>query len=86
MNMFKFKEKEVFQIIEEALELGQGKININSCPDNVSEWDSLGHLNILMLLDKKLDGKASNLTELAKAMSVKKIITVLKNNNFFNNI
>ena len=81
--MFKFKEKEVFQIIEEALELGEGKININSRPDNVSEWDSLGHLNILMLLDKKLDGKASNLAELAKATSVKKIITVLKNNNFF---
>ena len=84
--MFKFKEKEVFQIIEEALELSQGKININSSPDNVSEWDSLGHLNILMLLDKKLEGKASSVTELAKAMSVKKIITVLKNNNFYNNI
>ena len=84
--MFKFKEKEVFQIIEEALELNQGKININSSPDNVSEWDSLGHLNILMLLDKKLEGKASSVTELAKAMSVKKIITVLKKNNFYNNI
>ena len=80
--MYKFTEEEVLEIIEEALELEKGTININSNPNNVSEWDSLGHLNILMSLDKRLDGKASGLSELAKAMSVKKIISVLKNNNF----
>ena len=83
--MNKFTEEEVLKIIEEALKLGKGVININSNPNNVSEWDSLGHLNILMALDKKLDGKASGLSELAKAMSVKKIISVLKNNNFYFN-
>ena len=83
--MNKFTEEEVLKIIEEALKLENGVININSNPNNVSEWDSLGHLNILMALDKKLDGKASGLSELAKAMSVKKIISVLKNNNFYFN-
>ena len=83
--MNKFTEEEVLKIIEEALKLEKGAININSNPNNVSEWDSLGHLNILMSLDKRLDGKASGLSELAKAMSVKKIISVLKNNNFYFN-
>ena len=83
--MYKFTEEEVLKIIEEALKLEKGVININSNPNNVSEWDSLGHLNILMALDKRLDGKASGLSELAKAMSVKKIISVLKNNNFYFN-
>ena len=83
--MNKFTEEEVLKIIEEALKLEKGVININSKPNNVSEWDSLGHLNILMSLDKRLDGKASGLSELAKAMSVKKIISVLKNNNFYFN-
>ena len=83
--MNKFTEEEVLKIIEEALKLEKGVININSNPNNVSEWDSLGHLNILMSLDKRLDGKASGLSELAKAMSVKKIISVLKNNNFYFN-
>ena len=54
-------------------------------PGDLPGWDSLGHLNILMSLDKRLDGKASGLSELAKAMSVKKIISVLKNNNFYFN-
>jgi len=83
--MNKFTEEEVLKIIEEALKLEKGAININSNSNNVSEWDSLGHLNILMSLDKRLDGKASGLSELAKAMSVKKIISVLKNNNFYFN-
>jgi|TARA_B100001971_G_C18248468_1_gene576223 acyl carrier protein len=83
--MYRFTEEEVLKIIEEAIELEKGTININSNPNNVSEWDSLGHLNILMSLDKRLDGKASGLSELAKAMSVKKIISVLKNNNFYFN-
>ena len=83
--MYKFTEEEVLKIIEEAIKLEKGTININSNPNNVSEWDSLGHLNILMSLDKRLDGKASGLSELAKAMSVKKIISVLKNNNFYFN-
>ena len=83
--MYKFTEEEVLKIVEKALELKKGTININSNPNNVSDWDSLGHLNILMSLDKRLDGKASGLSELAKAMSVKKIISVLKNNNFYFN-
>ena len=83
--MYKFTEEEVLKIVEKALELEKGTMNINSNPNNVSEWDSLGHLNILMSLDKRLDGKASSLSELAKAMSVKKIISVLKNNNFYFN-
>lgn len=83
--MNKFTEEEVLKIIEEALKLEKGAININSNPNNVSEWDSLGHLNILMSLDKRLDGKASGLSELAKAMSIKKIISVLENNNFYFN-
>ena len=83
--MYKFTEEEVLKIVEKALELKKGTININSNPNNVSEWDSLGHLNILMSLDKRLDGKASGLSELAKAMSIKKIISVLENNNFYFN-
>ena len=76
--MFKFKEKEVFQIIEEALELGQGKININSCPDNVSEWDSLGHLSLIANIEKKLEISFSQ-EEIVKMLNEKKIYsTILK--------
>ena len=48
------------------------------------KWDSLGHLEILMNLDKALKGKAINIEDLAQAFSVKKIFTVLKKNKLLN--
>ena len=37
------------------------------------------------MLDDKLDGKIFTIKEMASADSVKKIILLLKKNNFFNN-
>ena len=76
--MCKIKEDDVLKVISTALEKSPASININSNSQNIDEWDSLGHLNILMLLEKKLKGKASNISELGKAFSVKKILSVLK--------
>ena len=56
------------------------KINENSSSKNVEEWDSLGHLSILSAIDNALDGKASDLTDLANADSVGKIIKILESN------
>ncbi len=72
---------ELFSIIETALELNQGVINKHSSSDNIESWDSLGHLSILVLLDKKLKGNASTIKELAIATSVDKIIDLLEKNN-----
>ena len=76
------EEKELLDIIEEALELKQG--TINSGDENwYSLWDSLGHLSILIKLDQKLGGKCSKIQELSKATSINEIKKVLKSNNLF---
>ena len=76
------EEKELLDIIEEALELKQG--TINSGDENwYSLWDSLGHLSILIKLDQKLGGKCSKIPELSKATSINEIKKVLKSNNLF---
>jgi acyl carrier protein len=46
----------------------------------IEEWDSLGHLAILVALDKKFNGKVSKIDEMASADTVKKIINLLKLN------
>ena len=66
-------------IIKNALEVEQ--VDLNSSMENIEEWDSLGHLSILSAIDESLDGKASNLDELASATSVEMIISILKKNN-----
>ena len=73
-----FSEKEILNFIGEALEIGKKKISINSSAKNIENWDSLGQLNILTKLDKKLSGKAFLIKKLVKANSAKQIIYILK--------
>ena len=75
-------EKELTEIIEEALELKKGTINSGD-EDWYSLWDSLGHLSILVKLDQVLGGKCSRISELSKATSITLIKEVLKSNNLF---
>ena len=70
-------EKELFKLIKSSLKTST-KIDIKSSTRNVEDWDSLGQLAILTTLDKKFKNKASNLTKLATAESVKDIVSVLK--------
>lgn len=77
-------KKQVITCISKALKIPNNKININSTDRNFERWDSLGHLEILMNLDKALKGKAIKIQDLAQAHSVKKIFSVLKKNNLLN--
>ena len=44
------------------------------------KWDSLGHLSILVALDKKLGGKCKDIRELGTAVSIDKIFNILIDN------
>ena len=67
--MSKLNEEELIKLIEEALELKSESVNIQSSSEDFEEWDSLGHLNILVSLDNKCDGNAAEIAELATASS-----------------
>jgi acyl carrier protein len=78
----KISQKKIIEVIKKVT---KNKIDINSSSKNTENWDSLAQLNILTMLDDKLDGKIFTIKEMASADSVKKIILLLKKNNFFNN-
>ncbi len=75
-------ENELIEIIETALEISKGTIKSNS-DEWHSLWDSLGHLSILVKLDKALNGKCSSINDLSTATSVEKIKNVLKSHNLY---
>jgi len=66
-------------LIKNALEVEH--IDLSSSMDTIDEWDSLGHLSILSAIDEKLEGKASDVSDLASATSVEKIINILEKNS-----
>ncbi len=79
--MSKISHASVLSLIEVALEVESSSINENTVSEDIQSWDSLGQLNILVALDKALDGKIVHLTDMAEADTVKKIVDVLKKNS-----
>ena len=73
----KINNEDIYLLIEEALQLAPKKININSKMLEIEECDSFGHLNILVALDKKFDGKIASIDEMSSAITVKDIIKLL---------
>jgi len=78
-QIMKISQKEIIEVIKKVT---KKKIDINSSSKNISDWDSLAQLNILTVLDNKLKGKIFTIKQMATADSVKKIILLLKKNNF----
>ena len=76
--MSSISQSDVIAVIEKALEIKAGLLRENTCAEEVSTWDSLGQLSILVALDKLFDGKIANITDIAEADSVPKILNILK--------
>lgn len=72
---------ELLNIIEEALEVPHGSIRNENNRDWAENWDSLGHLSILIKLDQRLDGRCSEIRELANAYSIDTITKILRIND-----
>jgi len=70
-------EKDLFKLIKTSLKTSK-KIDLKSASRNIEEWDSLGQLSILTTLDKRFKNKATKLTKLATAETVKDIVSILK--------
>ena len=71
------RNKDIYKLIEEALGLNAGCINLESNNKNISEWDSLGHFAILSALDNKFDDITIRTPSLAEANSVAEIIDMV---------
>ena len=77
--MPKISAANVIASIEQALNIGAGSVQDLTSADQIDAWDSLGHLSILVTLDKLFDGQLTRIGEMADANSVPKIISVLEN-------
>jgi len=70
-------KKEVLLEIEKVLEIPEDTLKENSSSDEINQWDSIGHLGILIALDKIFEGKIAGIPDVAQANSVDKILAIL---------
>ena len=71
-------EKIIMEIVEMALKLETGALQSDSDSDSIAEWDSLGHLGVLVALDKHFNGSVSSISKMADANSIQAISAALK--------
>jgi len=76
--MSKILQSDVMVVIEKALEMKSGLLTESTRAEEVNNWDSLGQLSILAALDKLFDGKIANITDMAEADSMPKILNILR--------
>ena len=79
--MDKVKDEEILAVIQDTLKVKGKQLSLDSSMENVEEWDSLGHLGILVALDKFFEGKVAGINDLVAADSVRKVMQVLKANS-----
>ena len=75
--MPKISQSDVITVIEKALEMKAGSLGKNMHAEEVDGWDSLGQLSILAALDQLFDGKIVNITDMAEADSIPRILNIL---------
>ena len=68
----------VQQVVADALRLPKEQVTEEASMETLPEWDSFGHLNILVALHKRFEGRTKEIPGLAKATSVKKLAELIR--------
>ena len=66
------------KICASSLKISESKINNETNMDNLSEWDSLSHVELILLIEKETGFKFKP-SEIAQATSVKSILAIVNN-------
>ena len=61
--MKKLKKEDLINLIIKALNFPKKKYKNTASLNSFEDWDSIGHLNIMLQLDQKLSGKAKNIKD-----------------------
>ena len=77
----KITTNQLLILISKSLRVPREKINIKSKSEELSEWDSLGQLEIITSLDEKFEDKL-DIEKLAAIKDVKGIIAFLKKKKY----
>ena len=72
-----FTSQYLQNIVSKALEIDSNSLSDESSAENVEQWDSIGHISILGLLEEENPGILDKYPDLAIAVSVRELIQVL---------
>ena len=71
------EQKQLCKLISQAIGVEEKLVNIDTKSSDFIEWDSLGHINVLMAIQEHYGDDYQEDPSLASAVSVKEIHEVL---------
>lgn len=69
-------EEKLKKVLSQILRVPQNEITSNSSPDNISSWDSLQHMNIMLALEQSF-GVSFTDEEIVESLSYEIILETL---------
>ena len=73
-------EKKFLKVIADGLDVELNEISLSTKSSDLSQWDSLGHLTLLMKLDEEFDNLTEKVPEIASASTVEEIFNLINRN------
>ncbi len=70
-------QEKVIQILSRVMDVPVGRLNKDSSPDTVENWDSLKHMNLVLALEEDLGVQFSD-AQIIEMNSIGLILEVLK--------
>ena len=67
----------IIEIFQDILDIENGKINLNSTPKDIEEWDSIATINIIIAIEDEF-GIKFKLKDIQEAKSVKDFLELLE--------
>ena len=67
----------IIEIFQDILDIENGKINLNSTPKDIEEWDSIATINIIIAIEDEF-GIKFKLKDIQDAKSVKDFLELVK--------
>ena len=68
------------KVIADGLDTELTEISLSTKSSDLPQWDSLGHLTLLMKLDEEFDNLTEKVPEIASASSVEEIFNLINRN------
>jgi len=69
-------EEKLKKLLSQILRVPQNEITFNSSPDNISSWDSIQHMNIMLALEQSF-GVSFTDEEIVESLSYEIILETL---------
>lgn len=71
------RKNRLFEVVAQVFDANQSEISLESDPDTIDGWDSVGHLNLMMAIEKAFGVKFET-KQIIQLDSVEKIFEALE--------